>query len=151
MCYQRKSVRRSTSLSVVTTPAVWFLPWHSRPNSLTDCDRGCAGCSYDCLPFRHLRTLYYRSFRDARTKDFRCVCAGGLNRWARAPRNPKSLERWHLTMVGSSENVRSRAIRKWSSGVAHALERSKVSVGYCDVRSRLVRVGPFPAFRDRTW
>ena len=52
---------------------------------------------------------------------------------------------------GSLENVRSRVIQKWNSDVAHELERSKVSVGCFDVRSRLVRVGPFPAFQDRRW
>lgn len=94
--YQRRSVHRSTSLSVAKMHDVSSLPWRwccSRPNSPTDCDHGCANCSCDYLPFRRLRTLYCRSFRDARTKDFHCVCAGGSNRWVRAPRNPKSPER----------------------------------------------------------
>jgi len=151
---QRMSVRHSTNLSVAKMHDVLFLLWHqccNRRNSPTDCDRGCANCSCDCLPFRRLRTLCCRSFRDAKTKDFRCVCAGGSNRWARAPRNPKSLERWRLMTGGSLEIVRLQAIQKWNSDVARGSERSKVSVGYSDVRSRLVRVGPFPAFQEQTW
>jgi hypothetical protein len=154
MCYRRRSVRHSTSLSVAKMHASSSLPWHrccSRLCSPTDCDRGCEDCPCDCPPCRRLKTLCCRSFHDARTTDFRCVCAKGSNRWVRAPRNPKTPERWHLTTGGSLESVRSRAIQKWNSDVFHALERSKVSVGCCDARSRLVQVGPFPASQDRTW
>jgi hypothetical protein len=154
MCYRRRSVRRSTSLWVAKMHDVSFPPSHrccSRLSNPTGCDRGCEDCPYDCPPSRRLRTLCCRSSHGAKTKDFRCVCAKGSNRWVRAPRNPKIPERWHLMMEGSLENVRSRAIRKWNSDVAHALERSKVSVDCCDVRSRLVQVEPFPAFQDQTW
>jgi hypothetical protein len=80
--------------------------------------------------------------------DFRCGCAASWSRRARAPRSQKIQER-QLLMMRCEESESWQVNRKLSFVVFRGLERSKVSVGCCDVHFRHAPVEPSLAFQGR--
>lgn len=82
------------------------------------------------------------------TTNFRCGCAASSSRQVRAPKSQKIQERQH-PRKRCEESESWQVSRKLSFVAFHGLERSKVSVGCCDVHFRHAPVGPSLAFQGR--